>query len=209
MLFFHNITQIKLNLRNILIGLGMVSIALLVAWQKISYYFYDAMTGSNDVDKDMIARYVLYAVMPEILNDYFPFGSGLASFATNTSAVFYSNIYVQYGIDSVWGLSKSYPDFISDTYYPSLAQFGYAGIVLYISFWINIFIRIIKYYKRTKNIDNMIIALLILVFLTIEGTTASTFIAQGGFFVMMLLGLILSEMQLKEPGKQLNLSEVK
>jgi hypothetical protein len=150
----------------------------------------------------MIARYVLYAIMPEILNDYFPFGSGLASYATNSSAVFYSNIYVQYGIDSVWGLSKSYPEFISDTYYPSLAQFGYVGVVLYLSFWINIFIKIIKYYKRTKSTDNMIITLLILIFLTIEGTTASTFIAQGGFFVMMLLGLILSEMQQKALNKQ-------
>ena len=193
MLFFYNTDRIKINLKNTLIIVGMVVVIVLVAWQKISYYFYDAISGSAEADKDMMARYILYAISPEILKDYFPFGSGLASFATNASgAISYSSIYGKYGIDAVWGLSKNYHDFVSDSYYPALAQFGVVGVILYLSFWIYIVRKIITYYKRTKNRDYTIIGLLIVGFLAIEGTTAATFIMQGGFFVMMLLGMILS-----------------
>jgi len=165
------------------------------------------MTNVEGVDKDMIARYVLYSYMPLILNDYIPFGSGLATYATNSSAVSYSDIYVKYGIDGVWGLSKNYPDFVSDTFYPALAQFGYAGIALFLIFWCYIIKQILRVYKTSKNVDNMIVAILIVGFVTIENTTASTFIAQGGFFVMMMLGLILSDKNAltdKTPHEQTN-----
>jgi hypothetical protein len=165
---------------------------ILVAWNKISYYFFQAIMGSSTVDEDMIARFVLYRTFPEILHDYFPFGSGFASFATHSSGEYYSDLYVKYGIDSVWGISKQYHNFISDTYYPSLAQFGVAGIILYLLFWVYILRKTFLGYQKTKDSKSFVIIILIIGFLAIEGTTAATFIAQGGFFVMMLTGLILS-----------------
>lgn len=70
----------------------------------------------------------------QILYDYFPFGSGLGSFGTFASAEYYSPVYSAYGIDHLWGLSKDMPAFICDAFYPELAQFGVAGVILYFAF---------------------------------------------------------------------------
>jgi hypothetical protein len=191
-LFFSNIKQFKLNFRNILIILCMLAVIIVVAWQKISLYFFQVLT--NEVDEDLIARFVLYRNAPDILRDYFPFGSGFASYATFSSGLYYSDIYIKYGIEYVWGLSKSYHGFISDTYYPSLAQFGVAGIALYLLFWGYIVRKTYVFYLKSRDTKSLIIILMIVGFLAIEGTTGSTFIAQGGFFVMMMMGLILSGM---------------
>jgi hypothetical protein len=192
-LFFFNAKQIKLNVRNILIVVCMFVAVIFVAWTKISFYFYQAVI--DEVDKDMIARYILYATAPDILRDYFPFGSGFASYATYASGAYYSRIYAEYGIDAVWGLSKSYYSFVADTYYPSLAQFGVVGIALYLLFWIYLFRQSLFFYRKTQNRPLFIIIILIIVYLAIEGTTDSTFISNRGFFVMMLLGIVLVDMK--------------
>jgi O-Antigen ligase. len=107
------------------------SIALIlilgVSWAKIEYYFVE---GSTDSD-ELFARPALYMTCIEIFKDYFPFGCGLASFASNFSAEYYSSIYEEYGLDMVYGLSPDYSDFVADAYYPSLAQFGIVGVFLF------------------------------------------------------------------------------
>ena len=195
--FINNIRQFKLNFRSIMLVCGMLAASVLVAWQKISLYFYQAISASADIDEDVIARFVLYRTAPEIIRDYFPFGSGFASFATHSSGEYYSKIYMQYGIDGVWGLSKSYTNFVSDTFYPALAQFGIVGILLFTLFWLYITGKTISLYKKSGYTQSrhIIVILLIISFLAIESTTGSTFIAQGGLFTMMMLGMILSDMQ--------------
>ena len=191
--YFSNIKQFKLDAKNIMIILLTIVAVLFVAREKIYFYFYQTLT--SEVDKDMIARYVLYATAPQILIDYFPFGSGFASFGTFSSGVYYSSIYSKYGIDGVWGMSKDHYNFIADTYYPSLAQFGIVGIILYITFWIYILMKAIKFHKRTYNMKCLSMVLMIIGFFIIEGTTDSTFTTHRGFFVLMLLGLILSDLK--------------
>lgn len=191
--YFSNIKQFKLDAKNITIILLTIVAVLFVAREKIYFYFYQTLT--SEVDKDMIARYVLYATAPQILIDYFPFGSGFASFGTFSSGVYYSSIYSKYGIDGVWGMSKDHYNFIADTYYPSLAQFGIVGIILYITFWIYILMKAIKFHKRTYNMKCLSMVLMIIGFFIIEGTTDSTFTTHRGFFVLMLLGLILSDLK--------------
>ena len=193
-LYFSNIKNFKLNLKNSLIIIIMLVAIIAVAWQKIYFYFFQTLT--SDVDKDMIARYVLYATSPQILMDYFPFGSGFASFATYSSGEFYSKIYVQYGIENVWGMSRDFYSFIADTYYPSLAQFGIIGIILYISFWIYILKKAISFNKGYKQTKLLTIVLLIVAYFAIEGTTDSTFTTHRGIYMLMTLGLVLAEMKI-------------
>lgn len=193
--YFSAIKQFKLNLKNGIILTLMIIVMLFVAWKKIDLYFYHAMTSVDESEKDMIARYVLYATFPQILTDYFPFGSGFASFGTFYSGAYYSNIYVEYGIDNVWGMTKNHYNFIADTFYPSLAQFGIIGILLYLFFWIYILKKAIQYNKKVQNKKYISIALMIIGFFAIEGTTDSTFTTHRGFYVLMLLGLILSDLK--------------
>lgn len=197
MLFFSKTSQFKFSLRTILILTFTFGAMFAVAWDKISLYFFQAIAGNPDVDEDMIARFVFYRTMPEILIDYFPFGSGFATYATHSSGLFYSDIYAEYDINYVYGLTRNNPKFISDTFYPSLAQFGVAGILLCLCFWGYILRKAFGFYLQNtkKNLKSLILVLFIIAFLAIEGTTGSTFIAQGGFVVMMLMGLVLSGMR--------------
>ena len=105
--------------------------------------------------------------------------------------------YNQYGIENVWGISKSFYSFIADTYYPSLAQFGFVGIMLYITFWIYVFKKALIFFQHTKQAKLMIIVLLLICFFGIEGTSDSTITTHRGLFMMMMIGLMLSEMKNK------------
>jgi hypothetical protein len=191
--FFSNTRQIGWNLRNGLILLCMIGAVLFVAREKIYFYFYQTVT--EEIDKDMVARYVLYTTAPEVLHDYFPFGSGLASYGTYASGLYYSPLYEKYGIEGVYGMTKSYYSFIADTYYPSLAQFGVAGILLYIGFWMYILKKAFACYRKTGNIQLITLVILITGFFGIEGTTDSTFTSHRGFLTLMLLGMILGWME--------------
>lgn len=190
-LYFNNINKIKINFRTVLISLAIIGIVFFVAKDKIELYFIQSITG--EIDRNLLARFVLYATSIEIFVDYFPFGSGLASFATHASGEYYSDIYIKYGIDSVWGLTPKATYFVADTYYPSLAQFGVVGVLLYFSFWIYLIKKSFSYFRKSKQIQLFIVATLIAGFLVIENTADASFTSNRGFFMMLFLGLIMSE----------------
>ena len=102
--------KLKLTVKNILLLMLVASFVLFFTYQKINLYFLgngDYLAANEEV-KDAIARAALYFHVPEILKDYFPFGSGFASYATYASGVYYSPLYAKYGMEEVFGLSKDY-----------------------------------------------------------------------------------------------------
>ena len=143
---------------------------------------------------DYIARLALYATSYSIFLDYFPFGSGLASFGTHFSGVHYSKLYTDYGLDNIWGLTKSNPMFITDTYYPSLAQFGVVGVVLYLLFWLYIVKKATSLNLSNKNMHLFLITACIVGFLFIENVADATLTGNRGAFMMMFLGYTFSNL---------------
>ena len=77
----------------------------------------------------------LYYFSVRIFRDYIPFGSGFASYGTYASGEYYSPIYAKYSMKHMHGLNEADPNFIADTYYPALAQFGLVGLFLFFLFW--------------------------------------------------------------------------
>lgn len=191
-LYLNKPERLKLNFKTAAITLSMLFVVGFVAKEKIQLYFVDSITGD---EKDMAARAILYITSAEILQDYSPFGSGLATFGTHASRVYYSPIYAEYHIDNVWGLSKQMSSYIADTYYPSLAQFGYVGIGLYVLFWIYVLSKAFILLRRTENFSMFIQVILIVGYLAIENIAEATFTGHKGFFMMFLLGLSLSVMK--------------
>lgn len=173
-----------------LVGLLLVGVLLAVTWNKISYYFITGSSGTfNPSEVQSYARPVLYATAGLIIADYTLLGSGLASFASFASSANYSGLYYEYGIDKVYGLSEAMPDFICDAYYPSLAQFGLIGIILFIVFW-----RIV--YKKLFNLYKQDIARLRYCFITgtlalfgvlIENTTGTVFSQSYGMVMVSII----------------------
>lgn len=195
-LYFSNLKHLKLNFKTILILCCAFAGILLVAWNKIELYFVQNLTAEGD-EKDFVARFVLYATALLIFQDYFPFGSGFGSFATFASGKYYSEIYTKYGIEDVWGLNKQFYNYVADTYYPSLAQFGIVGVLLYISFWLYIILKAYHFFKTNPSGQLMYFFIIILItgFFGIEGTSDSTFTSHRGFFILMLLGMTLASMR--------------
>ena len=192
-IYFSYTTRIKFNFKTIFILILTVGIMLVAVRSKIELYFIQSIVG--DVEKNEIARYVLYATSFDIFQDYFPLGSGFASFGTFYSGEYYSSIYEQYGIDNVWGMMKNEHSFIADTYYPSLAQFGITGVILYALFWFYLLSKAFRFYRQSNNAKEFILFLLIICYFVIESIADSTYTTHRGFFIMMLLGLISSSMK--------------
>ncbi len=194
--YFSNLKHLKLNVKTVFILCCAFVGIILVAWNKIELYFVHGLNADGE-EEDFIARFVLYATSFEIFRDYFPFGSGFGSFATFASGKFYSEIYTQYGIEGVWGISKDFYSYVADTYYPSLAQFGIVGVLLYVGFWLYIFIKAFRFFKADpeRQLMYFFIIILITAFFGIEGTSDSTFTTHRGFFILMLLGLTLASMR--------------
>ena len=135
----------------------------------------------------------LYYFSLQIFIDYFPFGSGFGTYATYASGINYSPVYSKYGMQEMHGLTKDAPDFIADTYFPALAQFGIVGVLLFFTFWIYLASKAIKAYRRNCR-KEATIALIIIFFFMIESTSDATLTHNRGMFIMMVLGLVFHDM---------------
>lgn len=163
----------------------IVSIILTVTWTRFDGYY---VTGLNNEE---LARPMSYKTSLKILYDYFPFGSGMGSFACNGAWKYYSPLYYKYNLNGIWGLgdeSVGSGCFICDAYYPTLAQFGIVGVFFFLWFW-----------KRRMSAVNVIVdmryyrvAMITICCLAIEQTADSSWLSGKGMGYCMLLALCLN-----------------
>lgn len=177
---------------SILLAIGLAILG--ASWSKIQYYF---LTGNNGGSFDptvveSFARPVMYVTAGQILFDHFPFGTGSASFGTAASSMNYSQVYFEYGIHNVHGISwRSEESFICDAFYPSLAQYGIVGLILFICFWFYAynFLRIMIRTNPTLYRAQFIAGSMIITFLLIESIAATTLTHTSGAITMCILGM--------------------
>ena len=200
--FLHQKLQFNSLKTNLLITLLGV-IVLFFTWTKFDAYYVSGFQAENISDLD--ARPAYYRTAVEIIfKDYIPFGSGLASFATATCAKYYSPLYYQYGLNSIWGLSPQHPMFIADAFYPTLAQYGLVGVILFIIFWIRRYKEIyaiseLKYYK---------VGFLCMFALFLESVADTSYLSGNGMGYFMLMAIcIREEFYFRESMKQQRLME--
>lgn len=167
----------KINFGKILI-LGLICI--IIGFDQIKFYF---------IDNNETARDALFSTSFKIANDYFPLGTGFATFGSFFSGENYSPVYQMYNIDTVWGLGASRPAYISDSFWPMvLGQFGYIGLALYVACIAMIFIKIQKSYKdENKNI--YLAKILVLLYLIISSTAESAFVNPLAIPLAIILAL--------------------
>lgn len=173
----------------LIIGL-IIAGTCFVARDKLSFYLLQ-----NTDDSEMYARPALYYVAGFILIDYFPLGCGFGSYATYVSGETgsYSPVYYKYYLNHVYGLTPDDAAFASDTFYPSLAQFGFIGIFLFIYFWIWILRKNkIEYKQKAIPQKYYIATLLILFFFLIESIADSTFTHNRGMYMLILAAMFLT-----------------
>lgn len=159
----------------------LVAIILTVTWTRFDGYYVSGLSN------DELARPMTYKTSLKILYDYFPFGSGMGSFACNGAWKYYSPLYYKYKLNEIWGLDEG-GGFICDAYYPTLAQFGIVGVFFFLWFW-----------KRRMSAINVIVdmryyrvAMITICCLAIEQTADSSWLSGKGMGYCMLLALCLN-----------------
>ena len=160
---------------------ALVAIAIFLGWERFDTYYVSGF------DNEQLARPMTYKAAFKILGDYFPFGPGMGTFATAAAAVYYSPLYYKYHLNNIWGLSGA-GGFICDAFYPSLAEFGIVGIILFYIFWK-------RRLKVINDIDDMryyLVGLMAFFCLVIEQTSDSSFLSGKGMGYCMLIGLCLN-----------------
>ncbi len=177
--------QIKFNIKTLLILCLILVVTLLLTWEKIVVYYIDGAMNS----REMWSRPAMMVTACLIFVDYFPFGCGFGTFGTFVSGEYYSSIYGEYNIDKLYGLTKDYPAFIADAFYPELAQFGIVGFILYFWFWFWVVKKGVKLQKT--NPKDFLLVISVFLFFLIEGVADATFTHNRGLFILILLGMIL------------------
>lgn len=191
LLYYHHSDILKFNLRTG-IALGVIAfIVLHITRVQITTYLFPVDTITTEYD--LTTRSALYQTAVDILKDFFPLGSGLASFGTEASGLYYSKIYSQYGLNSINGLTPQEWFSVSDSYYPSLAQFGIIGIILYLLFWGRIVFKSFVTFKQSADIQQFVLILILASFVFIENLSDPFLTSNKGYYMMMFLGVFLGK----------------
>lgn len=157
-----------------------------VGWGQFDEYYFSA-------DGDVSARQQLTRASIAIARDYFPFGSGLATFgsAVTRDLKYYSPLYYKYGLSSVWGLSPQHPSFLTDTFWPTvLGQFGFIGLVILV---IALALLYKAYYARARSMGAGVLTatLILLSYMLIISTSDSAFFGPSCIYLIACLGAVL------------------
>lgn len=174
----------KLNFQStktILFACILVIVVLAVTWTRFDAYYVSGLSNDN------LARPMTYKTSLRILLDYFPFGSGMGSFACNGAWKYYSPLYYEYHLDEVWGLGEG-GGFICDAYYPTLAQFGVVGVFFFCWFWK----RRLVAFNQIVDMRYYRVAMITFCCLAIEQTADSSWLSGKGMGFCMLLALCLN-----------------
>lgn len=178
----------KLNFQStktILFACILVIVVLTVTWTRFDAYYVSGLSN------DQLARPMTYKTSLVILGDYFPFGPGMGTFACNGAWKFYSPLYYEYNLNTIWGLGDSTIGsgaFICDAYYPTLAQFGIVGVFFFCWFWK----RRLVAFNQIVDIRYYRVAMITFCCLAIEQTADSSWLSGKGMGYCMLIALCLN-----------------
>lgn len=172
------------KLKWIFIGAALVSV-LLIAYHQIAFYY--SGFGLNN-----FPRGALLTTGIKIVRDYFPFGTGFATFGSYMSGVYYSQVYNKYGISSISGISQEDISGVTDQYWPMImGQTGVIGLISMILSWYWLFRKIKK--QRYKSNNYYMIGLSCFVYIVLSSTSESAICNPACFPIAVLLGIIFSQ----------------
>jgi O-antigen ligase len=121
------------RMASIAVLLGIFAVMTAVVFRgPLDELFSSKIQGSQDS-----ARVALWRTSIQISKDRFPFGTGLGTFGGAVSQDYYSPVYYQYGLNTVYGLqpgiTSEEQDFATDTHWPYvLGETGVIGLIMYV-----------------------------------------------------------------------------
>lgn len=74
---------------------------------------------------------IIYGIVTA--NNYFPLGSGFATYGSEMASRYYSKLYIKYGWENTWTLGRK-GEYLNDNFFAGIVgQFGWIGFALYLS----------------------------------------------------------------------------
>lgn len=161
---------------------ALLALVFVVAlgWDQYSYYF--GLEGA--------ARKELTETSFKVARDFFPTGSGFATFGSAVTAdpEAYSPLYYQYGLSNIHGLMLGKTFFLSDTFWPTvLGQFGWMGFLLFI---VCLFLMFMQLYRSANR--SRLGVIFCFTYLLISSTAESAFFHPMSVYLAFCLGLALN-----------------
>lgn len=153
--------------------------AIAIGWEQFTGYY----------QADGTARTELTRASVEIASDYFPFGTGFATFGSPSSAKgsYYSPVYQLYELDTVWGITQGDTRFLSDTFWPIvLGQFGVLGFAIYVTILLSTALVAFREANGSK-----VPVVLCFAYLLISSTSESSFFNPMSVYLALTLGIII------------------
>jgi hypothetical protein len=215
---FHSIMEHETNFVSVIVCLSLVYLyagnfsvkerliflLMLVPAAAVLYILQSSVTPSFFLfgaggEPDLAAHSVLYRTAACILTDFFPLGSGLGSFGSEASGIYYSQVYATYGLNTFSGFSPTDWHAVSTAYYPALAQFGIVGILLCLFFWVYVIARAFLRFRQERDIQQFVILLAIVGFILLANVRQPFLTGNGGFFLMTFLGLLAGRARYEMP----------
>ncbi len=178
LIYYLGIRKKHLKISTILLGVCLIVAA---AWKQI-YFYYIKFAGHS-------ARSILTMTSLKIMKDYFPLGTGFATYASDSAFKNYSPVYIKYGFLFESEVSPaSY--FMNDTFWPIIiAQTGFIGILLYIS--VLLFLLKKCFEMESYSIKFYIGSLFIFCYLFISSTSEPAFNNSIAIPLAILFGVML------------------
>lgn len=181
--FLHN--KVRFNFKWVFLTTTLVALSIYFNWAKFKLYFIDGF-------EEGAVRSVFYMLTPKVIMDYFPLGPGFGTFNTESAAEYYSPLYSEYNVDHIWGMRqidyRTSADFLKDTFYPALSQFGIMGFFFYIWFWVRRWNEAFAIsFERYK------LCLIIFLIIAVQNIADNSFTERTGVPYMMALGMLLSK----------------
>lgn len=162
-----------------LVPLCLLAAAAIGAEQFVYYFLYDGH-----------ARGELMQASARIASDFFPLGSGFATFGSNVTASeqYYSPLYYEYGLSSVWGLEPGKTFFLSDAFWSTvIGQAGWIGLALYVGMLWALFRSLFCASGSARTST-----LCCLCYLLISSTSESAFFNPQAVFLALCLGIAMA-----------------
>jgi len=152
----------------------------------------------KEYSNDKQPRVFTYLKSFQIASDYFPFGSGPATFASKGSMVNYSPIYKKYNMNKKWGFGQNDKvHFYNDTYWAQIiGQYGVIGVLLLLL----IYLKIAGLFRKDNNRIRYRIILFILLFISI--VTPALQRIEISLFLFFVLGMKLRMIERKNGFKK-------
>lgn len=165
-----------------LLLLPLLFCGLIIGWQQMQVYFFNTQTARMRLTVDSF----------KIANQYFPLGSGFATFGSHMAKMHYSPLYQLLGYNGTYGMSVNSNSFLTDTFWPIvIAQFGYIGLISFIVIIVKLF-QIIEKFMRT-NLSCYLAMLSILLYMMISTTSETAFFNPFATLFFMILGIMVNQ----------------